>query len=92
MAELDLVNIGLETALATVVVAGIEAAAFAMVPVRFLPGASVFRWSRRVWLILFGSAIFGFFHILLNPAHGYLADGTRTPLLLFAVTSIGFWT
>jgi hypothetical protein len=88
----------LETAFATVVVAGLEAAAISMMPVRFLPGERVRGWNQRVWAVLLGVAAFGFAHILLNPSSGYLADSTRTSLftvvlllVAFGAGSVLFW-
>ena len=88
----------LETAFATVVVAGLEAAAISMLPLRFMPGERVRSWSPRVWMALLGIAALGFFHILVNPSSGYLADSTRsslvTVILLLAVFgggSVLFW-
>jgi hypothetical protein len=94
----SLVDIALETALVTVVVAGFEAAVFSMLPLRFMPGAAVYAWSRRVWLVLIGVGLLGFVHVLLNPTTGYLADDTRSSFLtmvfllgFFAVASVAFW-
>ena len=94
------INALLQSAMVTVVVAGIENAVFAMLPMRFLPGAAVYGWNRIVWVVLLGLGVFGFAHVLLNPASnaGYLADTTRTPfftlvalLVLFGVASVAFW-
>jgi hypothetical protein len=90
----------LGSATVTIVVAGLENAVFAMLPLRFLPGAVVYAWNRRAWLVLIGLGIFGFAHVLLNPAagSGYLADTARTPFLTlvvllvgFALASVAFW-
>jgi len=45
-----------ETALAAIVVAGLESVGFGMMPFRFLNGAAVRAWSRLVWAALFGPA------------------------------------
>jgi hypothetical protein len=96
----DLVPILLEAAMVTVVVAGLENAVFAMLPLRFMPGAAVYNWDRRVWVALMAVGLFGFAHVLLNPAEGagYLADTTRTSfftlillLAVFAISSVLFW-
>lgn len=96
----DLFPVLLEAAMVTVVVAGLENAVFAMLPLRFMPGAAVYAWDRRVWVALLALGLFGFAHVLLNPAEGagYLADTTRTSfftliLLLvgFGVASVFFW-
>ncbi|HEY5488621.1 MAG TPA: FGLLP motif-containing membrane protein, partial [Candidatus Limnocylindrales bacterium] len=93
-------NALLQSATVTVVVAGIENAVFAMLPMRFLPGEAVYKWNRIVWIALLGLGLFAFAHVLLNPAAGagYLSDTTRTPfvtlivlLVLFTIASVGFW-
>ncbi len=88
----------LQTALATVVVAGFESVAIGLLPLRFLPGESIFRWSRPSWGALFGTAVAGFLLILVNPSSGYLASESRTPLativvllLAFGIGSVAFW-
>lgn len=87
-----------ETALATVVVAGLEGALFAMLPLRFLPGERVRAWNPKFWMGLLGVAAFAFFHILLNPTSGYLANTERSSmatviglLLVFGIGSVLFW-
>jgi hypothetical protein len=73
---------------------------FSMLPLRFLPGASVYAWNRIVWVVLIGLAVSGFAHVLLNPSAGagYLADTTRTSfftlvvlLVVFGLASVAFW-
>jgi hypothetical protein len=96
----DLFPVVLEAAMVTVVVAGLENAVFAMLPLRFMPGAAVYAWDRRAWVALLALGLFGFAHVLLNPAEGagYLADTTRTSfftlillLAVFGVSSVLFW-
>ncbi len=88
----------LQAASVTIVVAGLENAVFAMLPLRFMPGAAVYGWNRIVWVVLIGLGIFGFAHVLLNPSAGYLADTTRTSfftlvvlLVAFGLASVAFW-
>ena len=80
----------IEAATVTVVVAGLENAVFAMLPLRFLPGSVVYAWNRIVWAVLIGLGIFGFAHVLLNPSAGYMGDTTRTPFVTMLVLLIGF--
>ncbi len=96
----ELVGALTESAAVTIVVAGLENAVFAMLPLRFMPGAAVYAWNRRVWLVLIGLGIIGFTHVLLNPAAGagYMADTTRTSFLTlvlllasFGLASLLFW-
>jgi hypothetical protein len=86
-------------ALTTVVVAGFEGLVFGLLPLRYLPGAAVFAWSRRTWTALFALSAFGFLHVLVNPQSGYLADTTRTPMLtivilfaIFGIVSVALWS
>lgn len=94
----DLGRIVVETALAAVVVAGLEAVAFGLMPFRFMPGWVVYRWRRPVWAVLFGLSVFGFIHILIGPNTGYLSDLSVPTLMaalgvfaLFGAISILFW-
>jgi uncharacterized membrane protein YhdT len=79
-----------EAASVTIVVAGLENAVFAMLPLRFMPGAAVYGWNRRVWIVLIALGLFGFAHVLLNPSAGYLADTTRTSFFTLVLLLIGF--
>jgi hypothetical protein len=96
--ERDLGTLTIEAAVVTVVVAGVEGATFAMLPLRLLPGGSVFAWNRRLWAVLFGIGVLGFVHVLLNPTSGYLGDPTRASFLsmivlfvVFGLGSVAFW-
>jgi hypothetical protein len=67
-------NVAAQTALAAIVVSGLEAVAFGLMPFRFMPGVAIYRWNRLIWAVLFGASLFGFFHILIGPTSGYLSD------------------
>ena len=88
----------LETGLAVVVVGGLEAVAFGLLPMRFLAGATVYAWSRWRWALLFGVSAFAFIHFLVGPHTGYLAELSPGALAAafgvfaaFAAFSILFW-
>ena len=94
----DVGGLVIETAAVSVVIAGVEAVFFSMLPLRFMPGFAVFGWDRRLWAVLFGLGVFAFAHVLLNPSTGYLSDTTRTSfvtavalLIGFAIGSVLFW-
>ena len=94
----SLVDLALDTMLATVVVAGVEGALFELFPLRFLPGEVVYAWRRPVWAALFAVSAFAFVAVLINPASGYLSNTRQIPLLvalalftIFAIVSVGFW-
>jgi hypothetical protein len=78
------------TTAVTVVVAGVENAVFGLLPLRFMPGSSVFNWNRRVWLVLLALGVIAFVHVLLNPTAGYLADSTRTSFFTLVALLVGF--
>lgn len=89
----------LETALAVVVVGGLEAVALGLLPMRFLAGASIYAWSRAAWAILFAAGLFAFFHLLVGPHTGYLAEldpaGLAAACGVFAAFGAGsvlFWS
>ena len=88
----------LETALVTFVVAGIEALAVGLLPMRFMPGHPLFHWRRSMWFPLFALAIFGYLLILVNPVNGYLSNDSIIPMLIgvvflvsFGIVSVGTW-
>jgi len=88
----------LSTAFAATLVAGLEAAAFALMPMRFLPGYVLYKWNRPVWAVLWAASLFAFFHILIGPTSGYVSElspeGFMAALGVFAafgVLSIGTW-
>jgi hypothetical protein len=88
----------IETALAAVVVGGLEAVAIGLLPFRFMPGAAVYRWSRLAWALLCGVSMFAFIHILVGPTTGYLSDLTAPAWIAalgifaaFGVFTVLFW-
>jgi hypothetical protein len=70
----DPATVFVETATVAVVVAGLEAVAFGMLPIRFMPGRTIYVWSRPAWAMLFALGLFAFIQILIGPSSGYLAD------------------
>ena len=86
------------TTLSTLLVAGLEAVVFGLLPFRFLPGEPLHATHRLFWAALLLIGAFCFFHILINPASGYLSSSARTPLftivalfVAFGVLSVAFW-
>ena len=87
-----------DSLLAAVVIGGIEGLLFSLVPLRFLPGHRVARWSWFAWIPLAAVVCFAFVTILLRPAAGYLGRPSETPTIVtyglfagFAVASVLFW-
>ncbi|MDQ2853740.1 MAG: hypothetical protein M3R32_02665 [Chloroflexota bacterium] len=87
-----------ETALAAIVVSGLEAVAIGLLPFRFMPGAAVYRWSRLTWAVLCGISLFAFIHILVGPTSGYLSSLSAPAWIAalgvfaaFGVFTVAFW-
>jgi hypothetical protein len=82
--------------LAPMVVGGFVGSVIGMVPLRFMPGGTLFGWSRRVWAITFAVALFGLTQVLLRPDQspekaGSVPIVTTTVLfLVFGVVSVAF--
>ena len=88
----------LQAALVTIFVAGIEGLFYAMIPITFMDGATVFEWNKVVWAGLFGLATFLFWHLLLNQNDAYLdaLRHTRVAMalglvLLYGAVTVGTW-
>jgi hypothetical protein len=96
--DASFVSTMLETALAAIVVSGLEAVAIGLLPFRFMPGVAVYRWNRFVWALLNGVSLFAFIHILIGPNSGYLSDLVAPAWLAalgifaaFGVFTVLFW-
>jgi hypothetical protein len=87
-----------DACLAAIFVAGLTTLVFSLIPLRFLEGSKVTRWSRAAWVGLFASGLFAFVHILLQPSSGYVghtqANQKWVVIALFVgfgLFSIAFW-
>lgn len=96
--DVSFLSLLVQTALAAIVVSGLEAVAIGLLPFRFMPGVAVYRWSRLAWALLTGASLFGFIHILIGPTSGYLADLAAPAWLAalgifaaFGIFTILFW-
>jgi hypothetical protein len=89
--------IGLEICLAMIFLWGVEGLAVAMLPMRFLDGRKVLRWSKPAWAVLFFLGIFATVHVLLRPGSGYVGEtdavsvGVLALFALFGVVSVALW-
>ena len=81
----------LQSICAGIFVAGLEGLLFGLVPLSFMEGGSLFRWSKVLWSAMFGVALFLFWHVLLNKNSKYGAafENTNTQVVL---ALLGFWT
>src|SRR5437016_13156243 len=61
-----------DACLAAIFVAGLTTLVFSLIPLPFLEGTKVTKWSRAAWVGLFALGLFAFVHILLQPSSGYV--------------------
>jgi hypothetical protein len=90
--------IGLEICLALIFLWGVEGLAVAMLPMKFLDGRKVFRWSKPAWAALFFLGLFATVHVLLRPGSGYVGStsgeisiGVMSLFVAFGVGSVALW-
>lgn len=90
--------IAVEICLSLIFLWGIEGLAVGMLPMRFLDGRKVFRWSKTAWAALFFLGVFATVHVLLRPGSGYVGStsgsvrfGVMLLFALFGVGSLAFW-
>ncbi len=73
---------------ASVFVGGLVGLAIGMLPLRFLPGGTVYEWSRKAWAVMFAIAMFGVVAVMLRPSSGPARPGAApfvTTIVLFVV-------
>ena len=79
----------LDAALSTLWVSGLQAVLFGLLPLRFLAGEKVVRWSRWGWLALYGSALFLFVQAVVRPGDGEgAATSSTTAWSMFGLVSV----
>ena len=90
--------IGVEICLSLIFLWGIEGLAVGMLPLRFLDGRKVLRWSKPAWAALFFLGVFATVHVLLRPGSGYVGSTSGTVrfsvmllFTLFGLGSVAFW-
>ena len=81
-----IINMGL----VSIFVIAVEGLVFGLIPLRFLPGEKIFRWSRWRWLLLWGAGLALFAHVLVYPVT--LAQPSPDPATLTAtLVSVGIY-
>ncbi|MFD7660710.1 FGLLP motif-containing membrane protein, partial [Actinosynnema sp. NPDC059797] len=75
-----------------VLVLGVQAAVFGLVPVRPLDGYDLKRWSRRLWWLVYVPALFLYVHVVLNtprsPAVAESLGQSPRMTVLYAATAL----
>jgi hypothetical protein len=67
-----------ETILGMIVIGGLEGLFIMMLPLTFMDGATVMRWSRVAWVLVFGTVTFLWWQLLLNQEDAYAAALEQT--------------
>ena len=65
-------NILAETIAAAIFVGGLEGVFYSMIPLTFMDGAVVWRWSKLAWALVFGITTFLFWQLVINQYAAYL--------------------
>ena len=86
----------LDSMLATIVVSGLQMLVFGLLPLHFVKGEPLKKWSFLAWSGLFGTAVFGVLWLVVHPTGG-LSDNiipsvkTLAPFVGIAVAAAGVW-
>ena len=97
-ADASPLNVLGNTIAASIFVGGLEGVFYSMIPLSFMDGAVVWRWSRIAWVLIFGVTTFLFWQLVINQYTAYL-DAFRQPtilailaiLLVYGTLTIGTW-
>jgi hypothetical protein len=92
----------LDAALAITFVSALESVAFGLLPMTFLDGNDLFRWSKAIWGAMWGAAVVWFSIVILHPAlstYGHEISSGRavwfallfSTLMVIAVSTWGFF-
>jgi hypothetical protein len=87
----------LDAMLAALVVTGLTSLVVGYLPLRYMEGLLLFRWSRPAWAIVWGSGVFVVLQVLANP-HGRdelvrvdARIGPWLPLAVFGAFGVATW-
>jgi hypothetical protein len=67
-----------ETVAVTLFIGGIEGLLLNLVPLQFMEGRILWRWSRLAWLLLASTVSFIFFHVVVNRTDAYTSVAEET--------------
>jgi hypothetical protein len=90
--------LSLDSMLAILWVAGLQAIVFGLLPLRLMYGQQVWAWSRKAWAAIWLLGVFGFVYAFIHPAGGIYGTSPTASfgsvMLLFgafALLSLAFW-
>jgi hypothetical protein len=79
----------LDDVLGSIFVGGLVGTVVGMLPLEFMPGGTLLRWRKDVWVIVFFIALFLLVEVELNPASGPTHHG-GAPIVTVIVLFVGF--
>jgi hypothetical protein len=89
----------LEAAVSGAFVIGLESILVGILPMRFLDGSRIKKWSTSAWLALFLLALFTLVEVLIQPGSGYVGHATTAGkfavaalYIAFGLISLAFWS
>jgi hypothetical protein len=89
----------LDAALSALWVTGLQAVIFGLLPLRFLYGEKLMKWSPLCWIAIYGAALFLFVHAVARPGGGSEGHVSSSATIwsmfgvlgLFTLGSLGVW-
>lgn len=88
----------LDATLASLWVSALSAIVFALIPLRFMYGEQVKKWSKKGWTIIYGLGMSLFVYTLIHPGQGFYGTSDKTNFravlslfLGFGLFSLLFW-
>ena len=79
----------LDTVLAATFIGGLVGSVITLVPLRFLPGATLASWNRKLWAVIYGVAVFGMVQIMLRPGSPKPHPG-QVPVVTMLILFVAF--
>jgi hypothetical protein len=72
--------------LVSLFVVGIEGVVFGLLPLAFLPGETLWHWSRWRWAVLWAVGVVLFAHVIVHPVTDYRPDPRPASLITVVIT------
>jgi hypothetical protein len=88
----------ISSGLVGIFVVAVEGLVFGLIPLAFLPGQRILRWSKVAWAVLWGAGLVLFAHVLVypvtvvqpNPDPASLTT-TLISVAIYGALAVGFW-
>ncbi|MBX7111229.1 MAG: hypothetical protein K1X87_05200 [Dehalococcoidia bacterium] len=81
----------LEAVAVAIFVGGIQGLLFTLVPIEFMDGQKVWKWSRLAWFSIALPVTFVFLHVLMNPQGDFSSPIQDTSLKALFILCVAIW-